>query len=452
MLRFDSIIRGGRVVTPEGQRVLDIGVRDGRIDEMSPVISGTATEEISASGLHVFPGLVDAHVHFNEPGRTEWEGFASGSAALAAGGGTCFIEMPLNASPPTLDGPSFDAKRSAAEASSLTDFALWGGLTPGNLDQLEELAERGVAGFKAFMCDSGIEDFPRADDATLRRGMEIASRLNLPVAVHAESQEITSRLAAETASRRGRSWADFLASRPIRAETEAIERAISIARETGCSLHIVHVSSSEGVEIIRRARENPQPLITCETCPHYLLLSEADLSLLGAKAKCAPPLRSKDENARLWKLIDQGAIDFVASDHSPAPSSMKTGDDAMKIWGGIAGVQSTLLAMLQDETLPPAHVAGLVADRVARRFRLNRKGRIAVGFDADFTLVDMAGFTTLKIADLLDRHKFNPYVGRKFRGVIRRTIARGSTIFRDGRIYPGKTARLVSPSREGGHD
>ena len=216
MLRFDLIIRGGCVLTPEGQRVLDIAVRDGRIEEFSPTISASATEEISASELHVFPGLIDAHVHFNEPGRTEWEGFASGSAALAAGGGTCFIEMPLNASPPTLDGPSFDAKRSAAEASSLTDFALWGGLTPDNLDHLEELAERGVVGFKAFMCDSGIADFPCADDATLRRGMQIASRLGLPVAVHAESQEITSHLAAEIASRRGRSWADFLASRPIR--------------------------------------------------------------------------------------------------------------------------------------------------------------------------------------------------------------------------------------------
>jgi allantoinase len=314
------------------------------------------------------------------------------------------------------------------------------------------LAERGVVGFKAFMCDSGIEDFPRADDATLRRGMEIARSVGLPVAVHAESQEITSHLAAEIASRRGRTWADFLASRPIRAETEAIERAVSIARETGCSLHIVHVSSSEGVEIIRQTREHPKPLITCETCPHYLLLCEADLSLLGAKAKCAPPLRSKDENARLWKLIEHGAIDFVASDHSPAPPSMKAGDDAMKIWGGIAGVQSTLLSMLRHEDLPPAQVAGLVAGHVARRFRLNKKGRIAVGCDADFTLVDLARSTTLKTSDLMDRHKFSPYVGRVFRGVIRRTIAQGSTIFREGRIYPGKQARLISPSKEGGHD
>jgi allantoinase len=265
MLRFDLIIRGGRVLAAEGERVLDVAVRDGRIEELSPAISASATDEISAAGLHVFPGLMDAHVHFNEPGRTEWEGFASGSAALAAGGGTFFIEMPLNASPPTLDGPSFDAKKLAAEASSLTDFGLWGGLTPDNLDHLKELAERGVVGFKAFMCDSGIADFSRADDVTLRRGMQIARRVGLPVAVHAESQEITSRLAAEIASGGGRGWPDFLASRPISAETEAIARAVSIARETGCSLHVVHVSSSAGGHAKIPNRMSPAKLarITC---------------------------------------------------------------------------------------------------------------------------------------------------------------------------------------------
>ncbi|MGD0463407.1 MAG: allantoinase AllB [Tepidisphaeraceae bacterium] len=452
MLQFDLIIRGGRVLTPQGERVLDIAVRDGRIAELSPAISAAAKEEISVSGMHVFPGLMDAHVHFNEPGRTEWEGFASGSAALAAGGGTFFIDMPLNASPPTLDAASFDAKKAAAEASSLTDFGLWGGLTPDNLDHLEELAERGVVGFKAFMCDSGTADFARADDVTLRRGMQIARRVELPVAVHAESQEITSRLVAEIGSRNARGWADFLASRPIQAEIDAIGRAVAIARESGCSLHVVHVSSSAGVEIVRRAREDSRQDVTCETCPHYLLLNEADLLVLGAKAKCAPPLRAKDENARLWELVREGAIQFVASDHSPAPPSMKSGDDAMKIWGGIAGVQSTLLSMLGREGLPPTRVAGLVAERVARRFRLNRKGRIALGCDADLTLVGLAGSTTLSSADLLDRHKFSPYAGRTFRGVIHRTIARGSTIFSDGRIYAAKKARLISPSREGGHD
>src|SRR3954465_12652120 len=194
---WDLLIRGGDVVTPDGVRAgTDVAVEGESIVELAPELSGAARETIDATGLHVFPGLIDAHVHFNEPGRTEWEGFATGSAALAAGGGTCFFDMPLNSSPPTLDGPSFDLKRRAAEASSRTDFALWGGLTPRNLDRMEELAEGGVVGFKVFMADSGIEDFAAADDYTLYRGMQIAAKLGLVVAVHAENDAITSGLAA----------------------------------------------------------------------------------------------------------------------------------------------------------------------------------------------------------------------------------------------------------------
>jgi allantoinase len=379
-------------------------------------------------------------VHFNEPGRTEWEGFASGSAALAAGGGTFFIEMPLNASPPTLDAGSFDLKRSAAEAHSLVDFALWGGLTPINLDQMPALAERGVAGFKAFMCDSGITDFPRADDPTLKRGMQIAKEFGLLVAVHAENQELTARLARQMT---GKTWKDFLASRPIEAETSAIYRAIELAGETGCSLHIVHVSSAAGVELVREAREKAGLDVTCETCPHYLLLCEEDLMRLGAKAKCAPPLRSRTERARLWELLKSGAIEFVASDHSPAPASMKTGDDVTKIWGGIAGVQSTLMSLLGE--LSPNRIAEVTAERVAARFGISRKGKIAVGYDADLVLVDLDATTRLQEDDLLDRNRSSPYVGREFRGAIRRTIACGKTIFHDGKITKGCAARLITP-------
>src|SRR5881227_2129521 len=184
----DLIIRHAHLVTPDAVFRADLAVTAGRISEISPTINGAATEEIDATGLHVFPGVIDPHVHFNEPGRTDWEGFATGSSALAAGGGTCFFDMPLNSSPPVLDGASFDLKRAAGEKSSITDFALWGGLTPGNLDRMEELAERGVVGFKAFMCNSGIDDFPCVDDLTLYRGMRKAKKLGLPVAVHAESE------------------------------------------------------------------------------------------------------------------------------------------------------------------------------------------------------------------------------------------------------------------------
>src|SRR3954469_6758812 len=190
MTQYDLIIRNGTLVTAAGITAADIAIADQRIVAIGPELDGASTAAIDAAGLHIFPGLIDAHVHFNEPGRTEWEGFDTGSAALAAGGGTCFFDMPLNSSPPTLDGPSFDLKRAAAEANSRTDFTLWGGLTPGNLDRMEELAERGVVGFKAFMSNSGIDDFPRADDLTLLRGMATAARLGLPVAVHAENEEL----------------------------------------------------------------------------------------------------------------------------------------------------------------------------------------------------------------------------------------------------------------------
>src|SRR3954464_6115337 len=197
MAKFDLIIRGGTVVRSDGVASASIAVVDGKVTEIAPEIPGDARETIDATGLHIFPGLIDSHVHFNEPGRTEWEGLATGSSALAAGGGTCFFDMPLNSSPPVLDGASFDLKRAAAEKSSVTDFAIWGGLTPKSLDRMEELAERGVVGFKAFMSGSGIDDFERADDLTLYRGMKIAKKLGLPVAVHAESEEITSRLTSE---------------------------------------------------------------------------------------------------------------------------------------------------------------------------------------------------------------------------------------------------------------
>ena len=301
--------------------------RASKIAAIGPDLKGR--EELDARGLHLFPGVIDAHVHFNEPGRTEWEGWATGSRALAAGGGTACVEMPLNAHPPTLDGAAFDAKAAAASASSVVDFALWGGLTPDNLDRLEELAERGVVGFKAFMCDSGIEDFRAADDDTLHAGMAKAAELGLPVAVHAERP-------ARLTTPDGTDWRAFVASRPVEAELEAIEVAIALAHETGCSLHVVHVSSGAGVELVARAEG-----VTCETCPHYLTLTEDDLEELGTRAKCAPPLRSAAERAALWRHAEAGRIAFVASDHSPCPPDMKD-KPFTDAWGGIAGAQTTL--------------------------------------------------------------------------------------------------------------
>ncbi len=449
-MKYDLIIRNGSVVHTDGVRTDDIAVADGKIVAIAPEIPGDARETIDATDLHIFPGLIDSHVHFNEPGRTDWEGFATGSSARAAGGGTCFFDMPLNSSPPVLDGESFDLKRAAAEKSSVTDFALWGGLTPGNVDRMEQLAERGVVGFKAFMSNSGIDDFARADDLTLYRGMKKAKQLGLPVAVHAESETITSMLTDELRSKGKHSIADYLASRPIVAEVEATQRAIILAEETGCKLHIVHVTNSRCVELVRRSVAARESDTTCETCPHYLILNENDLHRLGAAAKCAPPLRSPGENDEMWQDLAAGKIAFVASDHSPAPASMKTGDDFFGIWGGVAGVQSTLSILLsRGPALPLPQVAALTSINVANRYSIPGKGSIQIGFDADFALVNVAACYELRREDLKDRHKLSPYVGRTFHGWVQRTIVRGATVFDYPNMISTGGGRLVRPIRAG---
>jgi len=305
MSTYDMILRGGTLVTSDGPSEADLAVADGRIADISPELEGGAQEEVDASELHVFPGAIDAHTHLNEPGRTHWEGFATGSRSLAAGGVTTYVEMPLNAHPPTLDAESFDLKFAAAEASSLVDFGLWGGLVPGNVGRLDELAERGVVGFKAFMSNSGIEDFEAADDLTLFEGMQRAAELGLPVLVHAENDQITSRLARRAMAEGRTTMRDYLDSRPVAAELEAIGRAILFAEETGCSLHVVHVSTGRGVAIVAAARARGVD-VTCETCAHYLVLTEDDAEELGAVAKCAPPLRPRRDLESLWDQISEG--------------------------------------------------------------------------------------------------------------------------------------------------
>ncbi|MCW3001952.1 MAG: dihydroorotase, multifunctional complex type [Conexibacter sp.] len=438
MSAFDVVVRGGRVALPDGEPVLvDVGVVDGAVAAIDRELGGGGVEEIDASGLLVLPGAVDAHVHLNDPGRADWEGFATGTAALAAGGTTCALDMPLNAIPPTLDGASFDAKVAAAAGTAHVDAALWGGLVPGDLDRLDELADRGVVGFKAFMSASGVAEFEVADDLTLLEGMGRAAQLGLPVAVHAESDELTGRLARRAVAAGRTGVADYLASRPVLAELEAIGRAIAFAAETGCSLHIVHVSSGRGVGLVAEARARGVD-VSCETCPHYLVLDADDAERLGAAAKCAPPLRSAGEREALWERLLAGDVDLVATDHSPAPAALK-GGDAFAAWGGIPGAQ-TLLVLLHDagvvgRGLAIARLAELVAGAPARRFGLAPgKGAVAVGADADLVLLDPGAEWTLERDALLDRHRLSPFAGRRLRGRVVRTLLRGRTVVRDGRL------------------
>lgn len=436
------------VVTDEGVKRLDIGVVDGSIVELTPEIFGTSSEEIDANGKYILPGGYDCHVHFNEPGRTNWESLFTGTSALAAGGMTFFTDMPLNSTPVTTNGKNFDLKLEAAKRNSLVDYSFWGGLTPNNLENLEELAERGVIGFKAFTCFSGLEEFEGADDLTLYRGMEIAAKLGLPVSVHAENRDITNRL-TEKFTKEGKTRSrDFLNSRPEISEVEAIQRVILFAGETKCKLHIAHISTSRGVELVVEARKKGID-VTCETVPQYLVFTEDDLDQLGSMGKCCPPLREKDTREKLWEYVLAGNVDIVCSDHSPAPFELKKDSNFFKAWGGISGCQSTMNVMLTEgyhnRGLSLEEVSKLISLNPAERFGIRNKGTIKIGYDADMALVDLNEEFILKSEDLFYMNKESPLVGLNFRGKIERTILRGKTIFYNGKIVSESIGKFITP-------
>ncbi|MDD4934037.1 MAG: allantoinase AllB, partial [Methylacidiphilaceae bacterium] len=333
---FDWIFRQVAAVTAEGVHLRDVSVREGRVAEIAAGIDGRGHVEIDGRGQYLFPGTIDPHVHFNEPGREEWEGIATGSRALAAGGGTLFFDMPLNSLPPTIDSESFLRKRRAAEAASVTDFALWGGIVPGNKQEREGMARAGAIGFKAFLSPTGTPEFGWVDGRALREGMRQAAALGLPVAVHAESERIVTELTRRLRARGNRDWRDYLASRPLTAELEAVREALDCAGETGCSLHLVHVSAPEVVEMAQAARTEGID-VTVETCPHYLVLCDEDMERLGTIAKCAPPLRSRRQSEGLWRALLRRQVDLLASDHSPCPPDAKATTDFFAAWGGISG-------------------------------------------------------------------------------------------------------------------
>jgi allantoinase len=439
-LMLDTIIRGARIA----ENTVDIGLSGGLIARLEPEILEPALRVIEASGSQAVAAVVDAHVHFNEPGRVDWEGIRTGSSALAAGGGAVFLDMPLNSSPVTTTPAAFDAKLECMKNSSVTDFALWGGLTPESLPHLEALAQRGVIGFKAFMSNSGMPEFGHSSADVLLEGMRAAAKLGLPVAVHAESEKLTSSLtrAARAAGRSG--IRDYLDSRPIEAELEAINLALRIAEETGCALHIVHISNAAGVRLVQDAKTRGVD-VTAETCPHYLWFDDTDLERVGAALKCAPPMRSRTEVETLWQSLEW--VDIIGSDHSPAPPEMKTSSDFFAIWGGISGVQSTLEACLTG-----ARQRGLTLEPLmkkwstvpAQRFHLANKGRLEIGFDADIALVRLDQAWTIKTSDLLCRHKQSPYVGSTFTARVMQTLVRGQTVWDGSKVLEQK-GRFLRP-------
>jgi allantoinase len=435
-----------RAATLPSLETADIAVSEGKITSIAPEITEPARAELDARGLHVFPGVVDAHVHFNEPGREDWEGIRTGSNAFAAGGGTTFIDMPLNSSPVTTTPKAFDEKLVAMRRESVTDFALWGGLVPGNLEVLPELSARGVVGFKAFMCNSGLAEFGSADDATLFEGMRVAASLGLPVAVHAENDAIPALLGAQAQARGETTARAYLNSRPAIVELEAIGRALLFAEETGCALHVVHISTARGVRMVAEAKARGVN-VTAETCPHYLVFTEDDLEHWGAVLKCAPPVRSGAERDALWLEVLAGNVNVIGSDHSPAPPGMKTGTDFFKIWGGISGVQSTLPALLTHghhaRGLALKHIAAMLSANPAQRFGLGQKGRLEVGADADLALVDLGATWTLE--EVLYRHDQSPYLGMNFRGRVTRTLLRGETIWDGETVSSQVKGNLLRP-------
>ena len=403
------IVRGGTVVTARGVERADIAIAGDQITAVGTNLSEDG-EEIDASGLHVFPGGIDSHVHFNEPGRTEWEDIAHGSAALEAGGYTAFIDMPLNNLPVTTTVEAFDLKLAAMQRSSKVDYGLWGGLVPGNLGQIGPLVERGVMGFKAFMCPSGIDEFAAADERTLREGMKRIAELDSILLVHAEDP-------GELREPRGPSAVDFIESRPVEAEVSAIRNAIQWAAQASCRLHIVHVSTLAGTELIFRSKHD----VSGETCPHYMLYVDRDVARIGGTAKCAPPFREES----------MAILPIVVSDHSPSTLDLKQGDDFRKIWGGISGCQSTRqLLLAQDHDLQA--VTAATSTNVARRFRMEGKGDIAPGFDADLWLVDLSHEDVVRSEDLLYKNRFSAHEGQRIRGRTVKTIHGSPKFIRPG--------------------
>jgi allantoinase len=446
----DFILTSQRVVLPNGVRAAAVFVRDGRIAAVAAPGGRPAGVRIVDVGDRVLlPGLVDTHVHINEPGRTDWEGFETGTRGAAAGGVTTIVDMPLNSIPATTTVEGFDAKAAAARGRCQVDVGFWGGVVPGNIDSLAPLAGRGVLGFKCFMTPSGVDEFEHVSETDLRAAAPVLADLGLPLLAHAEWPALLADVDPSADPRTHRTW---LATRPPESEHAAIARLIEVAREHRVRVHVVHLASAGALGALRGARSMGLP-VTVETCPHYLTFCADDIADGATAFKCAPPIRGRDNREALWDALGRRDIDLVATDHSPAPPALKGIEDGdfIRAWGGIASLQLGLPvvwtgAASRGYTLE--HVAQWLAAAPAKLAGLSaRKGAIEAGRDADFVVFDPDSTFTVQAASLLHRHPITPYDGMRLRGVVEQTILRGETVYRHGSLRAGALGELISAAR-----
>ena len=445
--------RSRRVVTPEGIHPAAILVEGERIQGV------VSPDQIPAEGykIHDFaeaailPGLVDSHVHINEPGRTEWEGFETATRAAAAGGYTLLIDMPLNCLPATTTVAALEAKRAAAQGKCRVDWAAWGGLVHDNQNHIEALAAAGVRGFKCFLVNPGIDGFTMVTEQHLRMALPHVARTGLPLLVHAELPGPIDLATKGLSDADWSCYSTYLQSRPEEAEMEAIRLMLALCREYGFRLHIVHLSASEALAELRTARSEGLAL-SVETCPHYLYLSAEKIANGATLSKCAPPIRSRENCEKLWQDLKYGTIDMVVTDHSPCPPAMKRLDDGnfRTAWGGIASLSIALPLMWTEASRRAFTLLDLARWMAAEPARLagcaSRKGRIAAGFDADFVVFDSDREFIVAQDKLHYRHPVSPYLGERLRGVVKATYLRGNCVFAEGE-FPGEcTGRESAPN------
>jgi allantoinase len=394
------------------------------------------------------PGLVDTHVHINEPGRADWEGFHSATRAAAAGGVTTLIDMPLNSIPATTTAPALEKKRAAARKRCWVNVGFWGGVVPGNTRELRALDRAGVFGFKCFLVPSGVPEFANVNESDLREALPVLAAMNSPLLVHAEIPEAIEAAGKKLRTSDPRKYETWLRSRPSAAETKAIEMLVRLAREFKSHVHVVHVSSASSVSVILRAKQEGLP-ITAETCPHYLFFASGTIENGRTDFKCAPPIRDSENNGKLWKALGRGAIDFVVSDHSPSPPSMKClkAGDFFRAWGGISSLQLGLPAIwtrLSGQEYSLRHLVRWMCSGPAQLAGLDkRKGAIAPGYDADIVVWNPEKSFVVKPKMLQHRHKLTPYAGETLRGVVETTFLRGEMIYDRGKFLGSPRGALL---------